>query len=278
VTSTMPSLAGHKVGFIGAGQIGLPMIEMLVRAGADVSAYARRSEARDGIVAVGARAVGTLDGLGDENEVVLSCLFSDAQFGEVQSGLFEILRPGAVFASHTTGSPNTPRRFAESFAEAGKDVGVVDAPFSGTPELIRRSSLTVMLGGAKADVDRVEPVVRAYANPVFRTGELGSALLLKLVNNAVFAANVQIALEVANVARAVGVPLESVYEVLGASSGATRALAYMADFPSPEAFGEQVIHYLVKDVAIYEEVAGELGLDLGLISRTAKGGSIDLSR
>ena len=275
--TSVPTLAGRKVGFVGAGQIGLPMIEMLAGAGADVVAYARRPEVRDAIRDVGARAVAEPAGLGDDNEVVLSCLFTDGQFAELEDSLFEILRPGAVFASHTTGSPNTLKRFARRFADAGRDVGVVDASFSGTPELIRRSNLTVMLGGAKDDVDRVEPVVRAYADPVIRTGELGSALLLKLINNAVFAANVQIALEIAKVARVAGVPLESVYDVLGASSGGTRALAYMADFPSPEAYGEQVVHYLVKDIATYEQVAAELGLDLGLISRTAKGGSIDLS-
>ncbi|GAB2483404.1 NAD(P)-dependent oxidoreductase [Jatrophihabitans fulvus] len=274
---TPASLVGTKVGFVGAGRIGLPMIEMLTRAGASVTAYARRAEVREQVAATGAGAVASLPELGDDNQFVIACLFTDQQLSDLADDFVGVLGPGATFVSHTTGSPQWLQRFARRLDAEDRGVGVVDAAFSGTAEHIRSSSLTVMLGGAKEDVERVEPVVRAYADPVIRTGELGSAMVLKLINNAVFAANVQLALEVAGVARTAGVPLESLYEVLLSSSGGTRALAYMQDFSSPEEYGRQVIPYLTKDIATYEAVATELGLDLGLISRTARGGAIDVS-
>jgi 3-hydroxyisobutyrate dehydrogenase-like beta-hydroxyacid dehydrogenase len=134
----------------------------------------------------------------------------------------------------------------------------------------------VLLGGAKEDVDRVEPAVRAYAGTVIRTGDLGSALVLKLINNIVFTANVQVALEVARLAGQAGIAMSSVYEVFAASSGGTKAIGVMEQFGAPQAFADQVRPFLVKDVAACEHAAAQLGLDLGLLGHIARSGRLDV--
>ena len=111
---------------------------------------------------------------------------------------------------------------------------------------------------------------------MIRTGELGSALLLKLLNNVVFAANVQLGLEVAEVAEQAGIPLASVYEVFAASSGGTRAIEYMRQFDSPQQYADQTRSFIIKDVAACEQVATEIGLDLGLLGRVARDGRLDV--
>ena len=170
------------------------------------------------------------------------------------------------------------RGYLRTLAAEGRAAHVVDAPFSGTPDNIRAGTLTVLLGGAKEDVDRVEPAVRAYAGTVIRTGDLGSALVLKLVNNIVFAANVQVALEVARLAEQAGMPMSSLYEVFAASSGGTKAIGVMERFGAPQAFADQVRPFMVKDVAACEQVAAEIGVDLGLLGRVARGGRLDVSQ
>jgi 3-hydroxyisobutyrate dehydrogenase-like beta-hydroxyacid dehydrogenase len=272
------ALAGLSIGFIGAGRIGTPMAAALAAHGAQVSVCARRAEAREQLAAAGCRAVASIAGLGSGNDLVISCVFADAQFESIAAPIAEILRPGSVFASHTTGSPATMRRFAARLAAEGRAAHVVDAPFSGTPDNIRAGTLTVLLGGAKEDVDRVEPAVRAYAGTVIRTGGLGSALVLKLINNIVFAANVQIGLEVARLAEQAGIPMSSVYEVFAASSGGTRAIGVMEQFGAPQAFADQVRPFMVKDVAACEQVAAEIGVDLGLLGQVARGGRLDVSQ
>ncbi|WP_375482604.1 NAD(P)-dependent oxidoreductase [uncultured Jatrophihabitans sp.] len=274
--SATASLAGRRVGFIGAGRIGSPMVQMLVGRGAEVTVQARREAVRDALAGPGCRAVADIADLGRDNEVVISCLFSDAQFSSIEDEIADVLAPGSVFASHTTGSPATLRRFAEALAAQGRDAQVVDAPFSGTQEHILAASLTVMLGGAPGAVDIVEPVVRSYADPVIRTGELGSALLLKLLNNVLFAANVQLGLEVTDVAQQAGIPLASVYEVFAASSGGTRAIEYMREFESPQHYADETRSFIRKDVAACEQVAAEVGLDLGLLGRVARDGRLDV--
>lgn len=272
------ALAGRRIGFIGAGRIGAPMAGALAGHGAEVSVYARRAEVRDELAAKGCRAVASIAGLGCGNDLVISCVFSDAQFESIAGELAAILAPGSVFASHTTGSPTTMRRFAGRLAAEGRDVHVVDAPFSGTPDNVRAATLTVMLGGAREDVDRVEPAIRAYAGTVIRTGDLGSALVLKLVNNLVFAVNVQVGLEVARLAGQAGIAMSSVYEVLAASSGGTKAIAVMEQFGSPQAYADHVRPFMVKDVAVCEQVAAQMGVDLGLLGDVARSGRLDVSQ
>jgi 3-hydroxyisobutyrate dehydrogenase-like beta-hydroxyacid dehydrogenase len=272
------ALAGRRIGFIGAGQIGAPMAQALAGHGADVSVYARRAEVRGELAAAGCRAVAGIAELGCDNDLVISCVFSDAQFESIADQIAAILAPGSVFASHTTGSPTTMQRFAARLADEGRDAHVVDAPFSGTPDNIRATTLTVMLGGAKEDVDRVEPVIRAYAGPVIRTGGLGSALVLKLINNIVFAVNVQVGLEVARLAEQAGLPMSSVYEVFAASSGGTKAIGLMEQFGSPQAYADHVRPFMVKDVAACERVAAQLGVDLGLLSYVTRSGRLDVSQ
>jgi 3-hydroxyisobutyrate dehydrogenase-like beta-hydroxyacid dehydrogenase len=276
VTVPASSLAGRRIGFLGAGQIGAPMVRRLVEDGAELTVFARRPEVRAELAAFGARTVASIADLGSDHDLLISCVFSDAQFESIADEVAAVLAPGSVFASHTTGSPTTLRRFAARLAADGRGAHVVDAPFSGTPDNIRAGTLTVLLGGADDDVRRVEPVVRSYAGTVVRTGELGSALLLKLVNNIVFAVNVQVGLEVAHLADELGVELASVYDVLAASSGGTRAVEYMARFASPQSYADEVAPFMVKDVAACEAVAGEMGVDLGLLGRVARAGRLDV--
>jgi 3-hydroxyisobutyrate dehydrogenase-like beta-hydroxyacid dehydrogenase len=270
-----PDLDGLRVGFVGAGRIGSPMAERLAQHGAEVTVHARRSEVRAALEASGCRSVATLAELGSDNALFISCLYSDAQLESITDELVELLASGSVFASHTTGSPAVVRAFAERVRPRG--VAVVDAPFSGTPEHIREGRLTVMLGGDAVTLDAVEPAMRSYAGTVFRTGDLGSALVLKLLNNAVFAANVQLGLEVGRLAERLGVSLPTTLDVLNASSGGTAAMGYMREFAGPAEYAEQVRPFLVKDVAICEEVATGLGLDLGLLARVMHGGVLDVS-
>jgi 3-hydroxyisobutyrate dehydrogenase-like beta-hydroxyacid dehydrogenase len=269
-------LAGRRIGFVGAGRIGSPMAQRLAGAGAEVTVYARRADVRDELAAKGCRTVASLAELGTDNDLVISCLFSDGQFESVADELAGRLAPGSVFVSHTTGSPATVQAFAERLAD--RDVQVVDAPFSGTPEHILDGTLTVLLGGAPDAVERVEAAVRSYAATVIHTGDLGSALVLKLLNNVVFAANVQLGLEVARLTKKAGIPMSVALEVLENSSGGTRALSYLSTFASAAEYAAQTRPFLVKDVAVCEAVAETMGLDLGLLGTVVRDGPLDLSR
>lgn len=251
------------------------MVQRLVGAGVPVSVFARRSEVRDQLASAGAQLVDDVGAIAAGSDFVICCLYSDDQLLSVADDIVTNLESGSVLVSHTTGSPNTVSALAVTARRRGADV--VDASFSGTADDVLAGQLTVLIGGRPESVERCEPVVRAYAATVIRTGRLGSALTLKLLNNVVFAANVQVALEVARCAEQLEIPLAEVLEVLHSASGGTKALDYLAAFGDAPAYAEQVRPFMVKDVAVCEQVAASIGLDLGLLGAVARNGSMDVS-
>jgi 3-hydroxyisobutyrate dehydrogenase-like beta-hydroxyacid dehydrogenase len=180
------------VGFIGAGQLGVPMVERLLGAGHDVLVYARREEVCRRLEAQGAAMAASVADLARGSDFLISCLFSDKQLRETglgAGGFIANARPGSVFVSHTTGTLSTLEALRNGSPTAPI---ILDAPVSGTADDINAGTLTVLVGGPSETVAAVTPILAAYADPVVATGTLGSALSLKLINNLLFAANAQL--------------------------------------------------------------------------------------
>lgn len=100
----------NTVGFLGAGQLGEPMVDRLLGAGRDVVAYARRPEVRRRLEVKGAAVADSVADLARSSDVLVSCLFSDAQLRETglgAGGFIANMKPGAIFVSHTTGTLST---------------------------------------------------------------------------------------------------------------------------------------------------------------------------
>jgi 3-hydroxyisobutyrate dehydrogenase-like beta-hydroxyacid dehydrogenase len=265
-----------RVSFVGAGQIGAPMSERLLAAGHDVTVYARRAEVREHFDRAGAHVTDSLPDAALDADIVMVAVYSDEQLAEValgHQGLVANMPRESILASHTTGSPATIKRIAEAGAEHG--VHVVDAPFSGGTDQINNGTLTVMLGGAAGDVERIGEVVRAYADPILPIGELGSALVVKLVNNALFAANIQLVAQAERVANELGVDTPTLASVIQQSSGASYVMGLVTFMGSAEHLIEAAGHYMRKDIDVVRAVAAGLGVDLGVIGEAVDGGPAD---
>lgn len=263
------------VGFVGPGQLGAPMVRRLLAAGHHVRVYARRPDVRDDLRAAGATVVDSGRAAAESASVVLACLFDDAQLRAVcegPDGVLAGLSPAAVLASHVTGRRETLAELAGRTAAA-----VVDAPVSGGADDIAAGRLTVLLGGADAAVSAVADVVAAYASPVVRTGGPGSALAVKLVNNLLFAAHVQLVAEAADVAAHLGVERELLLPALGACSGSSYAASTLARFPDLDAFAALAGPFLRKDVAAGEAQLAAAGGDAGLLGEVVRRGRLPLT-
>src|SRR5581483_3082581 len=116
------------VGFVGLGEMGLPMARVLLRAGFPVVASDLRPDAVAAAVAAGASAAGSMAELG-ACPVVAMVVVSDAQVAAVGQELLGHLRPGAVIVVHSTVRPETVVALAEAAARCGVDV--LDAPVRG---------------------------------------------------------------------------------------------------------------------------------------------------
>jgi 3-hydroxyisobutyrate dehydrogenase-like beta-hydroxyacid dehydrogenase len=176
-----------------------------------------------------------------------------------------------VLASHVTGAVATVRRL--STETAGE---VVDAPVSGTADDVQAGQLTVMLGGEDIAVDRCRSVMAAYANEMLAVGGLGDALVVKLVNNLLFAAHAQLAVEAIALGGRLGVTPETLLGALLVSSGQSYAVSTLRQLPDVAAFAEAAGPFLRKDIAACEHELAASGVAAGLLLEVVHRGSLAL--
>ncbi len=212
-----------RVAFIGLGVMGYPMAGHLARNGSEVVVF-NRSAGRSAqwVREFGGRAASTPAAAAEGAEVVLACVGRDADVADVTrgaQGAFQAMRPGAVFVDHTTASADIARELAGAAEQAG--FGFVDAPVSGGEQGAKNGQLTIMCGGARADYEKVEPVIRAYAKHCRLLGEAGAGQLTKMVNQICIAGAVQGLSEGLSFARAAGLDPQAVVEVI--SKGAAQS-------------------------------------------------------
>ena len=266
------------VGFVGAGQLGEPMVERLLASGQDVVVYARREEVRRRLEVKGAAVADSVAELARGSDVLISCLFSDAQLRETglgPDGFIANAKPGSVLVSHTTGTLSTLGALRDSSPAAPV---ILDAPVSGTADDIAAGTLTVLIGGPGEAVAAVTPILAAYADPVVATGELGSALALKLINNLLFAANAQLLAAATQLGEQLHVEPDVLLSTLQVCSAKSHAAAHAQRIGGMDRFAELAGPFLSKDIAACREAAAEAGVELGLLGIAVREGPLPLDR
>lgn len=250
-----------RIGFAGAGRMGLPMIRRLVAAGHEVCAVGRTARRRSVLSEEGALAVERVEDAAEGVDAFVVCVFTDRQVREVclDGGLLDALPRDAALVVHTTASPHTLREIA------AHEITVLDAPVSGGPHDIAAGRLTVFAGGDEATVERLRPVLAAYADPILPVGPVGAGQSVKLVNNALFTAQLGLIAEAGRLGRELGVDEAVLLDALGHGSAASRALAGAASRGSADRFISDVREFVDKDVAVVRRTADGLGARLGAL-------------
>jgi 3-hydroxyisobutyrate dehydrogenase-like beta-hydroxyacid dehydrogenase len=257
-----------RVGLLGAGQMGRPMVERLAAAGWAPNVSVRREDVAAELRDAGVVVAESATALAADVDLLIVCFFSDAQLREVMldDGVLAVMCAGAIVVTHTTGSPDLVLELA---GRAPAGVRVLDMPVSGTPVEIAAGRLTVLAGGDPADLERVRPVIAAYGDPILHVGSLGDAMRVKLVNNLLFTVNLRVALEAAKLARSMGVEPADLARVLSHCSGDSYALHFFTRGGAPEQMAMGALPYLAKDVKVVREVAAPMGIDLGVLGELA---------
>lgn len=250
----MPAGRDRVWGFIGLGSQGAPMARRMIDAGLDTVLWARRAAALDPYRGTAARFAGTVAELGRQADIVGLCVVDDDDVRQVCGMLLPGMRPGGVVAIHATIHPETCREIERMASASG--VGVIDAPVSGGAPAAEAGELTVMVGGAKADVEAARPALQSFGKLVVHLGPVGAGQLAKLVNNTLFAANLGMAHDALLVAEALGISKDSLAELIRASSGRSYGFDVRARMPPPPKFRHPA-ELLAKDVRLLGEVMGE---------------------
>ncbi|MQA06479.1 MAG: NAD-binding protein [Streptosporangiales bacterium] len=197
------SMEAGRVGFIGLGNIGLPMALTLLRSGREVWVHDVRPDAVQSCVEAGARAA-TPREMAAGCDLVGIAVLSDAQVTDVVTGLLTgVDSTGPVVVVHSTILPATVTELDARTAEVG--VGLVDAPVSGGDMGARAGTLTVMAGGRPEHLERCRPYFTAIGERVEAVGGVGSGAAAKLALQLMTYCNQLAALESVRLADAYGI-------------------------------------------------------------------------
>lgn len=249
-----------SIAYLGLGTMGRGMVANLVSAGHDVTVWNRSADRAQGLdgVTVASSVAEAVRGAG----VVMYCLADDAAVRDVvlaPGGLAESVGAGTVVVDMSTVSPQVTAEEAAAFA--GRGVAFLDAPVFGSKGEAAGGGLWVVVGGEAEAFARVRDVLQAVSGTVHHMGPQGSGARMKLVGNLVVAAQLQALGESLTLAKAAGLDLGRVLEVLA-----------VTDFRSPifDGVGPAVLagdyspsfalDLMLKDVRLIRGLASEVGV------------------
>lgn len=262
-----------KLGFVGLGVMGRPMVGHLLAAGHEVALWARRPEVAQALIAdgtlAGAGLCTTPAALAARSEVVISMVTAS---GDVEAlafgadGLAAGFASGAIHVDMSTIAPAAARALAARYAAQG--VGWLDAPVSGGEMGARDATLAIMVGGEAEAYARLAPVFGLLGRKQVHIGPAGAGQVAKACNQMIMVSAIQACAEAMRLAGAHGVDLAAVRRALMGGSAASRVLEVMGarmverDF---QAGVEARLHH--KDFAILMQEAVGLGVPLPIAAQ-----------
>ena len=212
-----------KIGFIGLGIMGKPMVHNILKAGYEEVLVWNRSQAPvDTCVSYGA-AASTPKEIGESCDVVITMLPNSPQVKEVmlgENGVASYMKPGAVFIDCSSINPVASKEIAEVLAAKG--VEMLDAPVSGGEPKAIDGTLSFMVGGKQEVFDAHKELLLTMGASAVRCGDVGAGNTTKLANQIVVACNIRAVAEALTLAQKAGVEPEAVFQAIrGGLAGST---------------------------------------------------------
>ncbi|OHE22216.1 MAG: 2-hydroxy-3-oxopropionate reductase [Syntrophobacterales bacterium RBG_19FT_COMBO_59_10] len=212
-----------EIGFIGLGIMGKPMSKNLLKAGYPLVVFDIVPAAVEEVVGVGAEKGTSAKDVAAKTDVIITMLPNSPHVQEVvlgKDGIIQTARPGAIVIDMSSISPLVSREIGAKLAEKG--IRMLDAPVSGGEPKAIDGTLSIMVGGSKADFDEFLPMMKTMGASVVLCGEIGAGNVTKLANQIVVAANIAAVSEALVLAAKAGVNPDLVYQAIrGGLAGST---------------------------------------------------------
>jgi 2-hydroxy-3-oxopropionate reductase len=215
-----------KVGFIGLGAMGLPMARRVVGAGHQTfTTYHRRREPADELAASGATVLRSASEVARAADVVLTILPADRELKETvfgEEGILQGFSRGKVLIDMTTATALSLQEVERAISGAGGEV--LDAPVSGGTPAAANGTLTFMVGGDVALLDRCRPLLEAMGQTIVHVGPVGQGKVVKMVNQMMAAAHLVTLGEAFALGVRCGADPNTLYAVIKTSSGYSKMM------------------------------------------------------
>jgi 3-hydroxyisobutyrate dehydrogenase len=267
------------VGFIGLGNMGAPMAANLAKAGHSVRGFDLSGPAREALAAAGGTAAGSLAEAVSGADVVITMLPAADHVRAVyldEAGVLANAKAGALLADCSTIDVATARAVAERAREAGHPM--IDAPVSGGVGGAEAGTLTFMVGGPEEAFAAARPLLEAMGRTIVHAGPAGAGQAAKICNNLILGISMIAVSEAFNLADALGLDRQRLFDVASTASGQCWSLTTYCPVPGPVPTSPANRDYapgftaamMLKDLDLARNAAEGAGIDTPLGADAAK--------
>jgi 3-hydroxyisobutyrate dehydrogenase len=258
-----------SIAFVGLGNMGLPMVANLLKAGYQVHAYDVRREAIEAAVGQGAMAASSAADATSHGEAVITMVPNSPEVEIAYlgpQGVLDGARSGQLAIDMSTIDPATTRKVGARLEANG--VRMLDAPVSGGVPGAVAGTLTIMVGGDPAAVAEARPILSAMGKNVVHVGPLGAGEVAKICNNLLAGVSMIAAAEAFTIGIRAGVDPKILHEVIRTSSGNCWALEHNCPVAglAPKAASNRdfaagfMTDLMAKDLSLARAAARDLGV------------------
>jgi 3-hydroxyisobutyrate dehydrogenase/2-hydroxy-3-oxopropionate reductase len=247
------SAAKEKIGIIGVGRMGQPMVKHMIGHGYDVTAVDISAENAAKVKAMGAHVAAKPSDLSDCGFIILGVGYDD-EVREVmlgRDGLLAHLKAGSIIAVSSTVSPKTVKALDAKAQERG--CAVLDAPICRGRWFADEGKLLALFGGRDDVVARGRKVYSTFCSDIAHLGEVGHGQVAKAMNNLLLWVTSIGLIEAGRIAESTGIDLPALRDALMLSSGKSQAL---------EDWDQTSFTWALKDMQIVTQMTDDAGLSL----------------
>lgn len=259
-----------RVGFIGLGTMGLPMVKNLIQAQFEVWVISRSRGPVEKALSLGAKEAQHPADLASKVDILLTCLpmpetIEQVYFGS--NGIISGVTEGLIVIEHSTVSPELNKRQEEALLAAGGRF--MDAPLSGGPMGAKAGTLTIMCGGEQEVFEKSYPVLEAMGKTIELIGPVGSGSVVKLLNNMLVGIHTAALSEAFVMGAKAGIEPALIHKILQVSTGHSFMIDRTVDLIQDRDFEQRfMVDLLYKDMKLATSLARQLGVEaeLGALS------------
>jgi len=262
-----------KIGFIGLGNMGGPMVANLIGAGHSVAAFDIAPDAVGRAVEAGAAAADNAGAAAAGAEVVITMLPAGQHVRSVyidDDKVLDKVGEGALLIDSSTIDVTTAREVIAVAAEKGLEM--IDAPVSGGVGGATAGTLTFMCGGVDSAYQRAEPILAAMGKNIFHAGGPGSGQAAKVCNNLMLAIQMIAVSEGFQLAEKLGLEAQKLWDIASTATSQCWAMTSYCPVPgpvpsSPANRGYEAgftVAMMLKDLKLSQEAAASSGANTPL--------------
>ena len=258
-----------KIGFVGLGIMGKSMTRNLMKAGYELHIFARTRAKVEDVIREGAIFHPSVGECVEEVEAMISIVGYPADVEEVyfgEKGILNSAKPGTYVIDMTTSSPKLAKRIYESAKEKG--IHALDAPVTGGDTGAKNGTLSILVGGDKADYEACHAVFEAMGTNINYEGGPGCGQHTKMANQIMIAGTLSGVCEAMSYAKAQGLNLQTLLDSVATGAAGSKQL---------DAFGEKIMNgdyapgffmkHFIKDMNLAVEEANAQGLNLKILKQ-----------